>query len=153
MHCTKVCRKIEQLSRERHLWIKFSRRTERMLCPRLNLKSIGASEFEITICRVEMLEENWGNKDTPLNAPLFWRGVFPQGARDYDGRDCVAILGANIVVFREGVLSWVPIQNMKGPPLCSLSLPAREDQWSIARYCYLRPRTLYFFNYRPRHSV
>lgn len=118
-----------------------------MLCPRPDLKKIGAPEFEVNICRIEMVEEKWSDGDALRVAPRFWRGATTKCEWEYEDRNRVAIMGVNIVVLEEDVLNWVPIENMDGPPFCSFPLPAWGGRWFTASFCNLKTSTLYLLHH------
>ncbi len=112
-----------------------------MLRHPIDLKRVGESEVEINLCRAEILEEKWRNEDALWIVPRFWREA-PR-AEDFN-RECVAIMGDNIVVKQGEQLDWIPIHNINGPSLWGL--PYVEDQTCFMSDKDLRTSTRYLIS-------
>lgn len=111
-----------------------------MLRRPIDLKEIGATEVEISICQAEMLVEKWSNEDSLCVVPHFWRGT-PSGG-EYN-RYCVAIMKGNIIIVQGEILKWIPIHNIDGPPLFSFPCPFLGGQGRFKTYMDLGTGTLH----------
>lgn len=98
------------------------------------------SQFEISICRAEILEAKWNDEDALKIVPRFWRG--PKGLPHLP----VAILGDYIVFWAGQFFSWASIHRLDELPLPALASPDERPQ--KMSYMDLMTSTLYLVSLR-----
>lgn len=110
---------MEQLSRDRHLWIKYFNQTRGLTCPVLYLLQIGTSEFERIICQTIMLERVWGNDSALQSIPRCWRGGSCP-SEELRGEP-ICIMGEYVILRSPSsptdmtLFTWLSIRDREGP--------------------------------------
>lgn len=136
---SQACHKLEHISRERHLWVKFFHSTKHLLRQPIDLSQIGTSLFEISICRAGILEEKWDDEDALQIVPRFWHGA---GHPKETPRWPIALMGDYVVVQEGQSFSWVPTDNPNELPISTFTYPAGTSEWKIS---YMDPVTSTFY--------
>ncbi len=129
------------MSREKHLWIRFFHS--------IDLRQLGTSKFETSICRAEILEEKWNDEDALQIIPNFWRA----GVHLHPGetvRSPIAIMGDYPVIQAKNKISWFSTQN--GPGECPVFTLAQPSASSDRVYMDPLTGTLYLLSFL-EHSL
>lgn len=127
------------MSREKHLWIRFFHSTEHMLRQPIGLNQIGTPQFEISICRAELLEEKWDDENALQTVPHFWRST-ENSRRQWHRR--VAMMGDYMVTSDGQTFAWLPTDNSNELPIPTFGYPAVANRRRIS---FVNPMTSTFY--------
>lgn len=143
---------MNKLSRERHLWVRFFNQTKHMLRQPIELEHLGTVEFEKSICRAEVLERIWSDKDVLGTAPYFWC----KSVDGYGGKSCrgspVAIMG-DYIIFQHTYtydswqdFTWVSAYGQGGPVVFQIRVDVELDIPDIRSYMDLDTGVFYIIS-------
>lgn len=123
-----VCHTLSGISRERHLWIKLSRRARHTLPLVVDTEKLTGIELEKALVGADILENKWGDEERLWIAPPFQRTSLRTHGRGQGYP--VAIMGDYVVYIIRDLgrnwvdFQWVSVNNLDGPVEFNYEVPA-----------------------------